>query len=79
MKEIATILDISLYFIAMLACFGIARFIYKDKKGDYLAGGSAETAIMILVALLPIVNVVLSAIIILTHLISKSRDEKKKN
>ena len=76
MKEIITILGISLYFIAMLACFEIARFIYKDKKGDYLAGGSAETAIMILVAFLPIVNAILSAIIILTHLISKSRNEK---
>lgn len=76
MKEIITILGISLYFIAMLACFGIARFIYKDKKGNYPAGGSAETAIMLLVAFLPIVNVALSSIIILTHLISKSRDEK---
>lgn len=76
MKEIITILGISLYFIAMLACFGIARFIYKDKKGDYLVGGSAETAIMILAAFLPIVNAILSAIIILTHLISKSRNEK---
>lgn len=76
MKEIITILSISLYFIAMLACFGIARFIYKDKKGYYSAGGSAETAIMILVAFLPVVNAFLSAIIILTYLISKSRDEK---
>ena len=58
MKEIITILGISLYFIAMLACFEIARFIYKDKKGDYLAGGSAETAIMILVAFLLIVNAI---------------------
>ena len=76
MKEIATILSISLYFIAMLACFGIARFIYKDKKGNYPAGGSAETAIMVLVAFLPMANAFLSAIIILTHLISKSRNEK---
>ena len=76
MKEITTILSISLYFIAMLACFGIARFIYKDKKGNYPAGGSAETAIIVLFAFLPIVNVALSSIIILTHLISKSRDEK---
>lgn len=76
MKEIITILGISLYFIAMLACFGIAIFIYKDKKGNYPAGGSAETAIMIFVALLPMVNVAFSSIIILTYSISKIRDEK---
>ena len=62
-----------LYFLPLIACFGISIFIYKDKRGNYLAGGSTEVMIMFLVAFLPIANIIFSVLVIGTYLIEKNR------
>ena len=67
------------YIIPMIICFCIAYCVFEDDwdADDYLAGGSIECVIMIMIAFIPIVNAVFSFLIVGIHLIRKLKRNQK--
>jgi hypothetical protein len=67
---------LTLYGISLIICLYIAYYIFKDNWNEYLAGGAAETIVMIFVGFIPILNTLFAILIGGEHLIKKLKKKQ---
>jgi hypothetical protein len=64
----------NIYIFSIVICLYIAYHIFKDEWENYIAGGAAETILMIIIAFLPILNTLYAILIGGEYLLKKLKN-----